>query len=245
MAWVRYPGRELEALLGDAIPADHARQTLADDYIGARLGAGEGPWRVLDLGCGTGDSVDAFRACDPAVQWTGLDVAGSREVGERTRTDATFVTFDGRSIPFEDHSFDLVYCKQVLEHVSAPAPLLAEVGRVLVGDGRFAGSTSQLEPFHSHSTLNYTPYGFRELLREAGMELCELRPGIDGATLIAHRLCGSGRYLRSRWGRWWRGPSPLHRVIDAHGRLRGLDPRAVNANKLLFCGQFAFVARRQ
>ena len=242
---MRYPGRELEALLGDAIPSDHAGQTLADDFIASRPGAAAGRWRVLDLGCGTGDSVDAFRACDPAVKWTGLDVAGSREVGERTRTDATFVTFDGRSIPFEDESFELVYCKQVLEHVSAPAPLLAEVARVLAPDGRFAGSTSQLEPFHSQSTFNYTPFGLRALLREAGMELDEVRPGIDGATLIAHRLCGSGRYLRSRWGRWWRGPSPLNRVIDGYGALRGMDARAVNANKLLFCGQFAFVARRQ
>jgi len=242
---MRFAGRELAELLGEAIPSDHAAQTLADRLIERRVGApADGRWRVLDLGCGTGDSVDVFRAVDPAVDWTGLDIAGSREVGERVRADARFVTFDGTSIPFEAGAFDLVYCKQVLEHVHAPAPLLAEVARVLAPAGRFAGSTSQLEPFHSRSTFNYTPYGFDALLRDAGLGLVEIRPGIDAATLLAHRLAGSGRYLRSRWGRWWGGRSPLNRAIDYYGAIKRLDARTLNADKLLFCGQFAFVARR-
>lgn len=113
---VRLPGRELEELLRPALPTDHARQTLADDYIEREIGRSEGrPWRVLDLGCGSGSSVDFFRARDPAVEWIGLDVSGSTEVSARTRTDARFETFDGVSIPFEPGSFDLVYCKQVLE----------------------------------------------------------------------------------------------------------------------------------
>jgi SAM-dependent methyltransferase len=242
---MRSPGHELQQLLGDAIPADNARQTLADRFIERHEGAGaDGRWRVLDLGCGTGSSVDAFRACDPSVDWTGLDIADSREARERTRTDARFVAFDGDRIPFPDGSFDLVYCKQVLEHVHRPAPLLGEVARVLAPGGRFAGSTSQLEPFHSHSTFNYTPFGFRALLRDAGLELVEIRPGIDGATLFAHRLLGTGRVLRSRWGRWWGGSSPLNRAIDLYGAVGSMEVRAVNANKLLFCGQFAFLARR-
>jgi SAM-dependent methyltransferase len=242
---MRSPGHELQELLGDAIPADHARQTLADRFIERHEGArADGGWRVLDLGCGTGGSVDVFRARDPGVDWTGLDIADSREAAARTRTDARFVAFDGEKIPFDDESFDLVYCKQVLEHVHRPAPLLREVARVLGPAGRFAGSTSQLEPFHSHSTFNYTPFGFDSLLRDAGLELVEIRPGIDGATLLAHRLLGTGRLLRSRWGRWWGTTSPLNRVIDAYGAVGSLEVRAVNANKLLFCGQFAFVARR-
>src|SRR5947209_19066520 len=122
---VRLPGRELDELLRSVIPADHARQTLADSYIEREVGRVDGrPWRVLDLGCGAGSSVDFFRARDPAVEWIGLDVPGSPEAGARTRTDARFETFDGLKIPFEDGSFELVYCKQVLEHVRHPRPLL-------------------------------------------------------------------------------------------------------------------------
>ena len=119
---VRLPGRDLKELLGDAVPHDHARQTLADRYIEREIGRREGqPWRVLDLGCGTGSSVDVFRARDPDVEWVGIDVPGSPEAQFRTRTDARFETFDGVSMPFADGAFELVYCKQVLEHVAIPS----------------------------------------------------------------------------------------------------------------------------
>lgn len=240
---MRHPGRELQDLLGPAIPTDHARQTLAEHLIQRGPGRVSGrPWRVLDLGCGTGDSIDFFRALDPEVEWTGLDIEASREVGERTRRDARFVSFDGINIPFDAESFDLVYCKQVLEHVQAPQPLLAEVGRVLARSGRFLGSTSQLEPFHSRSTWNYTPYGFDLLVQGAGLQLMELRPGIDSLTLIARRLVGARGRLEARWGRWWGERSPLNRALDVYGAVRGIDAQSLNATKLLVCGQFTFVA---
>lgn len=231
----------MKDLLGDALPDDHARQTLADRYAEREIGrpAG-GPWRVLDLGCGAGGSVEVFRARDPDVQWIGLDVPGSPEARERTRTDARFETFDGVSMPFEDGAFDLVYCKQVLEHVRRPEPLLAEVRRVLAPGGWFAGSTSQLEPYHSLSLWNYTPVGFLALLEQAGLRPVELRPGIDGLTLIAWRLAGNHRCFH----RWWGGESPLNRALDACARMLKADRRTLNATKLLLCGQFAFLARR-
>ncbi|HTU95948.1 MAG TPA: class I SAM-dependent methyltransferase [Solirubrobacteraceae bacterium] len=242
---MRYPGREIAAALGDAVPCDHARQTLAETYVQRAAGRVPGrPWRVLDLGCGPGDSVDLFRARDPEVQWVGLDIAGSREVLSRTRTDARFEQFDGVTIPFADDSFDLVYCKQVLEHVHRPAALIAEVARVLAPQGSFAGSTSQMEPFHSQSTFGYTPGGLRSLLNDAGLQLVELRPGIDAITLIARRLAPQGSARVDRlWGRWWGRRSPLNGVLDAYGAARGMDARALNATKLLFCGQLAFEAR--
>ncbi|MFL5887425.1 MAG: class I SAM-dependent methyltransferase [Thermoleophilaceae bacterium] len=231
-------GDDLLALVHDAVPADHARQVLADHWIETALEGGGS--RVLDLGCGTGDSVDQFRSVDPSVHWVGVDLPSSPEVARRARTDAEFHTFDGERLPFEDGSFDFVYCKQVLEHVRRPAVLLADVTRVLAPGGVLAGSTSQLEAFHSLSTWNYTPYGLKLLLEDTGMSLEELRPGIDSLTLILNRGLGMPRVTRRYWGR----ESPLNRAISLFGRVRGLDVEHVNAIKLLFCGQFAFLARR-
>jgi hypothetical protein len=44
--------------------------------------------------------------------------------------------------------------------------------------------------------------------------------------------------------RYWSRESPLNRAIGLFGRVRRLDAQGVNAIKLLFCGQFAFLARR-
>jgi SAM-dependent methyltransferase len=223
------------------VPGDTARQTPAEHFVEREIGRpARGPWRVLDLGCGAGGSVDVFRARDPNVDWVGLDVPGSPEAQTRTRTDVRFETFDGVSMPFGDGAFDLVYCKQVLEHVRRPEPLLAEVHRVLAPGGWFAGSTSQLEPYHSLSLWNYTPVGFLALLERASLRPVELRPGIDGLTLIAWRLAGGHRCFH----RWWERESPLNRALDACGRVLRTDPQSVNVTKLLFCGQFAFLAQR-
>jgi SAM-dependent methyltransferase len=228
-------GDDLGDLLGPRIPGDHSRQVLADDYA-ARLR----PARVMDLGCGAGDSVDLFRALDPEVDWVGVDIEDSHEVSGRTRADAEFVTFDGQRLPFEDSSFDLVYCKQVLEHVEHPHELLREVARVLRPGGSFAGSTSQLEAFHSRSIFNWTPYGFTVTAEEAGLEVVELRPVIDGLTLVAWRALGLPRFFH----RWWARESPGYRVIELAARVARLDASTRNQIKLVLAGQFAFLARR-
>ena len=228
-------GDDLGELLGHRIPADHSRTVLADDYA-PRLRAA----RVLDLGCGAGDSVDLFRTVDPDVSWVGVDIDDSPEVSGRSRADAEFVTFDGRRLPFDDGSFELVYCKQVLEHVEHPRELLAEVSRVLAPGGHLAGSTSQLEAFHSRSTLNWTPYGFTRLAEDAGLEVVELRPVIDGFTLVAWRALGLPRFFH----RWWSRESPPYRLIELAASAARLDPRTRNQVKLVLAGQFAFLARR-
>jgi len=235
-------GADLAELLGERIPADHSRSVLADQYAGRYLAEPGRPVspRVLDLGCGAGDSVDLFRSLEPQVRWTGVDIERSPEVANRTRTDAQFVIFDGVHLPFPDASFDLVYCKQVLEHVRRPQALLAEVERVLRQDGWFAGSTSHLEAFHSYSFWNYTPYGLAVMLEEAGLELIEVRPVIDAFTLVAWRALGTPRYFF----RWWARESPAYRAISLLARPARWDHRTVNTAKLVLSGQFAFLARR-
>ncbi|MFL5820177.1 MAG: class I SAM-dependent methyltransferase [Solirubrobacteraceae bacterium] len=234
---------DLLELLGERVPADHTRQVVAEWYVGEwyrRLRHRSGPARVLDLGCGAGDSVDVFRRFDPDVRWVGLDLQTSPEVASRTRSDAEFATFEGARIPFGDGEFELVFCKQVLEHVRRPEPLMREVMRVLELGGHLAGSTSQLEPYHSLSVGNFTPYGLALLLQDAGLEPVEFRPNIDGLTLVVQRGMGMHRFFY----RWWARESPLNRFIGLFGRVARLDRRSVNAIKLLLCGQFCFLARR-
>jgi SAM-dependent methyltransferase len=233
---LRLPGSDLRALLGDAVPDDHSRQQLADAWVPQLVDpAGPAP-AVLDLGCGPGDSRAVFLARHPGVRWTGLDVPDSPSPPP---PGPDIQLYDGRRIPFADGTFDIVFCKQVLEHVEDPRLVLAEVARVLAPGGHLAGSTSQLEPFHARSTFGYTAYGLALLLREAGLDVRELRPGIDGLTLTARSLArGAGVF-----GRWFGRDSPLNRALDVAGRVAGASPADVNAAKLKFCGQLAFLAQ--
>lgn len=235
-------GEDLGELLGHRIPSDHSRQTVADGYAARYLRRPDRPPapRVMDLGCGAGDSVDLFPSLEPAVRWVGVDLERSPEVDARVRGDADFVSFDGVHLPFDDAGFDLIYCKQVLEHVRRPDALIGEVARVLAPNGWFAGSTSQLEAFHSRSIFNHTPYGFTLLAEDAGLEVAELRPGIDGLTLVAWRALGLPRFFY----RWWSRESPLNRVIELGARPARLDARTRNQIKLTLCGQFTFLARK-
>ncbi|MGH7453874.1 MAG: class I SAM-dependent methyltransferase [bacterium] len=140
-------------------------------------------------------------------------------------------------IPFNSNDFDLVYCNQVLEHVRYPAELLKEVHRVLKPNGYFVGSTSQLEPFHTYSFWNYTPYGFLQLIEATGMQLVEISPSIDALTLIIRQGFGGPRFF----SRWWKKESPLNRLINLAGKMMRKEPAWINAAKLVFCGQFCFL----
>jgi SAM-dependent methyltransferase len=224
------------------IPNDHYRQSSAFALVERWAADGavcnySSPV-ILDLGCGNGNSVDFFRRLCPTAAWIGVDIADSPEVNARRRKDADLRTFDGVNIPAGDASIDLVFCNQVLTHADRPADLLRDVRRVLKPTGQFIGSTSQLEPMVSYSRTNFTPYGLASLLDTVGLELQEIRPGIDAVTLILRRLL----WIPRVFDRFYEQESPLNLLIGWVGQRRGRSPRQINARKLLFAGQFGFCA---
>ncbi len=104
------------------------------------------PPRVLDLGAGRGvqyleasgykrelldlrQGAKALTAADP-----------DSIVDQHPIADATVVIRD-RRLPFDDGSFDLVVCDQVLEHVEDPGTFASEVSRVVASGGWFCART--------------------------------------------------------------------------------------------------------
>jgi SAM-dependent methyltransferase len=194
---------------------------------------------VLDLGCGEGGSFDLFQQILPAATWHGVDIEASPEVARRTRQDIEYATFDGVNLPYANEFFDLVYCHQVLEHVRYPDRLMPSVTRVLKKGGLFVGSVSYLEPYHSYSIFNFTPYGLSRVLQEAGLELLEVRPGIDSYSLIARQLTGAPKLLNFLFK-----ASPMNLAIGFIGKAIMLPPSMIAFLKIQYCGQFCFLARK-
>lgn len=137
----------------------------------------------------------------------------------RIRDELNFLTYDGVDLPLSHDSVDIIYSHQVFEHVRHPQELILEVFRVLKEDGYLVGSRSQLEPFHSRSLWNFTPYGYVTLLKSAGFSEFFVKPGIDGLTLIIRSLVRNS--LSRMFSIFFSRESPLNFVIETSSRVLG------------------------
>jgi SAM-dependent methyltransferase len=232
------------ALLWEFLPLDHSRQTHSFKQALEVLEGyplAETPVRVLDLGCGTGSSFKQFTSGSRPVSWIGMDIAKSQEVNGRAVKGYPLCTYDGINLPLRSGAIDLVYSHQVFEHVRNPEMVLSEILRVLKNGGCFVGSTSHLEPYHSRSYWNFTPFGFCSLLKAAGFSRIVVRPGIDGFSLIVRRLLAFAK-LSGLLEPFFVRESPLNISMEVALRVLRTDVRRRNALKLLFAGQFCFGA---
>ena len=97
--------------------------------------------RILDFGCGPGTiSAGLAKAVAPGelhgVDMEESQVALAKTVAEWQGLDnAVFHVADVTEMPFEDGSFDVAHCHNVLMHVPDTAAVLAEVKRVLKPGG--------------------------------------------------------------------------------------------------------------
>ncbi len=95
---------------------------------------------ALDIGCGGGLMAEevsqmgfALTGVDPAA--AAIDVA--RAHARRSGLAISYQVASGESLPFGDGSFDLVYCCDVLEHVTDLPRVIAESTRVLRKGGLY------------------------------------------------------------------------------------------------------------
>ena len=67
-----------------------------------------------------------------------------QEYVDAIRSRVNYVQAPGESLPFDDESFDLVACINVVDHAQAPEEILKEIHRVLKPNALFAFSVSTL-----------------------------------------------------------------------------------------------------
>ena len=124
----------------------------------------------------------------------------------------------GKSLPFDDNSFDAVVSLAVLEHVRDPFRCAKELTRVLKPGGILLADVPFLQPFHGypHHYYNMTEQGLRNLFaKDMEIESCV-------TPLHGHPMFGVAWTLNQyRQGL----PSPLQAGFDAMtvGDIIGLD----------------------
>ncbi len=101
---------------------------------------------VLDAGCGNGILSDV------SAKYCGVDYSVSMLQVAKTKSEkAFFVRADlNAKLPFDDSSFSLCVCNNVLAYLKNPNLMLVEVFRVLKADGIFVLSTlrASFNPLH-------------------------------------------------------------------------------------------------
>lgn len=228
-------------ILNAAIPEDNCNQyhllKFTEETLNKKVDV------LMDLGCGSGQSADFLsKFCN---KYIGLDIPDSPESLRRTRKDYEFLSFDGQNIPYPDNSIDMIFMNQVLEHVLEPHKLIPEIHRVLKDTGILLGAVSQLEPFHSYSILNYTPYGLCAFLNLFKLQVFRLRPGIDGKLLIDRTL---NKFIVNRGSSledtFWSETSPLNYILQKFSMRKKKTNKDINYTMLLLCGQFCFAAKK-
>lgn len=125
--------------------------------IAAELARGNVVARTaLDFGAGVGYSVPFFARHLPATRLTCLDVSRkSLEVGAARHGDAAdFAHFDGRTIPYDEGTFDVALASCVFHHIphEEHVALLGEIRRVLSPNGLlFVFEHNPLNPLTRHA----------------------------------------------------------------------------------------------
>jgi len=89
---------------------------------------------VLDVGCGTGQTVAALAAPDNHAAIAAIDVSETYVEYAKARNSDPRISFqvaDANDLPFEDNSFDRAVCQLVLQFMPEPGPAVLEMRRVV------------------------------------------------------------------------------------------------------------------
>lgn len=104
--------------------------------------------RLLDLGCGRGEFLKGFAGLGMTAE--GLDQCSTaKDLNKGYKVE--IADFDKEALPYEDNSFDAIFCKSVIEHFYYPDKIFKEAYRILKPGGKFIVMTPDWEAVYKTS----------------------------------------------------------------------------------------------
>lgn len=108
--------------------------SVQDGRVQAILPQIKNAMHILDAGCGNGRYAALVKQNCPTAEVHAVDISEEmlKSVPKGIFTQKASI----QDLPYHDHSFDLVYCVEALEHVPNPQAAIKEMIRVLRPEGR-------------------------------------------------------------------------------------------------------------
>ena len=162
---------------------DYIEHIYDDDLIMHAFRYCRGLVNIVDLGCGIG-RISEFMA-DDFDNVIGLDISGEmiREASKRLieHTNIEFIETDGKSIPLEDDSVDIVFSYLVFQHIKEREIVeknFKEVYRVLKDEGLFKVRirSDKVDLNKWWGGVEYTEQSIGKLIKKIGFELVRTEP---------------------------------------------------------------------
>lgn len=170
----------------------------AGDYLRILAGHARLDGPVLDIGCNRG------WACQLFSNYTGLDtnlhaIEQARDHWDQIGKRAKFIHMpDPRAgLPFDSETFELVFAKDVLEHVTEPVRFLQDAVRVLRPGGAIFLCTPDAQRWAWNDPTHIRPYPRKAHDALAGMMSLEVissgYESVAPGTQVLARALGRGR----------------------------------------------------
>ena len=150
---------------------------------------------ILDVGCGSGANSAALAAKGHRLHGVDISAAGIEKYCQRG--------FDGRACDIEsgldypDAAFDVVFCSEVIEHMTSPERLVDEMTRVLKPGGLLVLSTPN-SAFWLYRVLGLLGYTVSELQHPKHFQFFSRRSLLKlltGGSLKPKQVLGRNMYL--------------------------------------------------
>jgi ubiquinone/menaquinone biosynthesis C-methylase UbiE len=138
---------------------------------------GRRPKKILDVGCGTGETLSYLQTLFPKSKLFGIDTSLMAVSYSRSRGHKNVFKADAGRLPFKSNSFDVVLFLDVLEHIKDDQKAILEAKRVLTNNGliiitapglNFIWSDHDIKQGHQR---RYTRRGIKELAKVGKLKI--------------------------------------------------------------------------